>query len=173
MVRRMEPETGPAAIAGIDIDGVLADPTHRLHHLSGRRKNWRGFFSEAISDQPLPTGIELVRELLATGLDVMYVSGRPERLRRDTLDWFRTHEVPEAPLKLRPHRDYRPAPVWKLAVYRELAQQVEVRTVVDDDLRVVEALRTAGFSVRHADWYAPPPEDRSRLAQAQDELGRS
>lgn len=173
MVGRMEPETDPLPIAGIDIDGVLADPTHRLHHLSGRRKNWRGFFSEAIGDQPLRTGIELVRELLGSGLDVVYVSGRPERLRRDTLEWFQTHDVPEAPLRLRPHRDYRPAPVWKLGVYRELAETVEVRIVVDDDLRVVETLRTEGFSVRHADWYSPPPEDRSRLAQAQDELGRS
>lgn len=169
----MEPATDRPAIAGIDIDGVLSDPTHRLHHLSGRQKNWHGFFSEAIGDQPLVQGIELVRHLLASGLDVVYVSGRPEQLRADTLDWFETHDVPEAPLTLRPHRDYRPAPVWKLEVYRELAGVVEVRTIVDDDLRVVEALRTAGFSVRHADWYVPPPQDRSRLAQAQDELGRS
>lgn len=169
----MEPATDPPPIAGIDIDGVLADPTHRLHHLSGRRKNWRGFFSEAIGDQPLHAGIEIVRELLASGLDIIYVSGRPERLRRDTLEWFDTHDVPRAPMTLRPNRDYRPAPIWKLAVYRELAERVEVEIVVDDDLRVVDTLRTAGFSVRHADWYMPPAEDRSRLAQAQDELGRS
>ena len=169
----MDPVTERRPIAGIDIDGVLADPTHRLHHLSGRRKSWRGFFSEAIGDEPLTMGIELVRDLVTSGLDVVYVSGRPEGLRRDTLAWFKTHDVPAAPLRLRPHHDYRPAPVWKLAVYRELAEGVEVRTIVDDDLRVVEALRTAGFSVQHADWYAPPPEDRSRLARAQDELGRS
>lgn len=169
----MAPATGATPIAGIDIDGVLADPTHRLHHLAGRPKNWRGFFSEARQDAPLPQGIDVVRALLSDGLTINYVSGRPEGLRRDTLEWFSEHDLPEAPLTLRPRGDYRPAPVWKLEVYRNLAKDAEIRTIVDDDVRVVKVLRAAGFSVRRADWYSPPAEEGARLVQAQDELGRS
>jgi hypothetical protein len=165
--------TDPTPIAGIDIDGVLADPTHRLHHLAGRPKNWRGFFSEARHDGPLKTGISVVAALVASGLAIRYVSGRPEVLREDTLEWFAEYDLPSAPLTLRPRGDYRPAPIWKLEVYSNLAKQAEIRTIVDDDVRVVEVLRAAGFQVRHADWYTPPADQSARLIQAQDELGRS
>ena len=162
-----------ARIAGIDIDGVLADPTHRLHHLSAKPRNWHGFFSEAKDDSPLKVGIDLVQELASGGHEIVYVSGRPEGLRADTLDWFQRYDVPEAELILRPHGDHRPAPTWKLAVYRELSQDRTIETIVDDDLRVVRKLEQAGFPILHADWYQPPPEDKSRLAQAQDKLGRT
>lgn len=165
-------ESAPTLV-GVDIDGVLADPTHRLHHLSQKPRNWRGFFSEAKDDLPLPTGIEMVHDVIEQGHNVVYVSGRPEGLRSDTVAWFRRHQVPEAELILRPRSDYRAAPVWKLSIYEDLRQYWRIHTVIDDDLRVVMRLRDAGFTVQHADWYQPPAEDHSRLAQAQNELGRS
>ncbi|MCH9816384.1 MAG: hypothetical protein K0U64_08020 [Actinomycetia bacterium] len=160
-------------VVGIDIDGVLADPTHRLHFLAGRRKNWRGFFSGCGDDAPLPIGIALVKELQAEGLGIVYVSGRPERLRATTLEWFARHGLPTAPMQLRPMGDFQPAPEWKLQVYREIATEFDVRLVVDDDVRVVKTLTDAGFPVRFADWYQPPESDRSRLSEAQDTEGRT
>ncbi|MDA9913026.1 hypothetical protein N9D66_01040 [Candidatus Nanopelagicales bacterium] len=160
-------------VAGIDIDGVLADPTHRLHYLAGQRKDWRGFFSGCGDDTPLETGIALVHQLVADGLRIVYVSGRPERLRTVTLDWFARYDLPSAPMQLRPMGDFRPAPDWKLEVYQQIATEFDVRLIVDDDVRVVKTLTDAGFPVRFADWYQPPDSDRSRLTEAQDTEGRT
>ena len=37
-------------VAVIDIDGVLADVGHRLHHIQGRPKDWAAFFAAAGDD---------------------------------------------------------------------------------------------------------------------------
>jgi hypothetical protein len=173
MTKAESEDAAKPPVAGIDIDGVLADPIHRLHHLAGKRKSWDRFFAECGEDAPLITGIDLVHDLLASGLNIVYVSGRPERLRSVTLDWFERHQLPEATMQLRPMGEFRPAPQWKLEVYREIATEFELKVVVDDDVRVVETLTEAGFLVQYADWYQPPASDRSRLSQAQDEEGRT
>ena len=36
-------------LAIVDLDGVVADVRHRLHHLEGRRKDWGRFFAAAVT----------------------------------------------------------------------------------------------------------------------------
>jgi uncharacterized HAD superfamily protein len=160
-------------VAGVDIDGVVADPTHRLHYLEHRPKNWRGFFSHAHLDPPLPAGLAAVADLAAEGLAIVYVTGRPARLRRDTQQWLDVHGLPAGPLHLRPPRDFRPAPALKVEIYRKLADTHDIRTILDDDVLVVAALKSAGFPVTLADWYRPPTSERDALTKAQDERGRT
>src|ERR1700759_5545664 len=69
--------TRPLAV--IDIDGVVADVRHRLRFLDRRPKDWDGFFAAADQDLPLEAGIARVTEL-AGGHDVVWLTGRPERL---------------------------------------------------------------------------------------------
>ena len=64
-----------AGLAVFDIDGVVADVRHRLHHLAGRPKDWDGFFDAAADDPPLPTGIALVAEL-AQRHEIVWLTGR-------------------------------------------------------------------------------------------------
>lgn len=154
----------------VDIDGVIADPGHRLHLVEGRPKNWRGFFRAAGDDPPLDVGVQRVRQLVDSGMTAMYVSGRPEYLRRVTERWLQDHALPQGPLYLRPRGDFRPAPQLKLDLYTTLRQQFDVALVIDDDVRVVEVLRAAGFTVEHADWFAPTSH---ALSEAQDDAGRT
>ncbi len=35
-----------------DIDGTLADNSHRQHFLEGGKKDWKGFFDAMVDDQP-------------------------------------------------------------------------------------------------------------------------
>jgi phosphoglycolate phosphatase-like HAD superfamily hydrolase len=76
-------------LAAFDVDGVLADVAHRRHHLD--RRNWDAFFAAAADDPPLATGVTMARQCADAGLSVVYVSGRPERLRRVTADWLDRH----------------------------------------------------------------------------------
>jgi len=164
----------PRGLVVFDIDGVLADVEHRVHHLEGPRKDWRAFFAAAAADPPLPTGIELARELAADH-DLAYLTGRPESLRRVTQQWLTGHELPVGPLWMRPPGDFRPARVMKLAALRSLAAElaVEIEVVIDDDEQVIDALRDAGYAVLQATWAAQTRTHSRTLRQAQEEQGRT
>src|SRR3954465_46256 len=61
----------------VDMDGTLADVSHRLHHVrGGKRKNWKRFFEEMVSDRPNEVVAEWVRGL-EPDYAVIIVSGRP------------------------------------------------------------------------------------------------
>ena len=155
-------------VAVIDIDGVVADVRHRLHHVTEHPKDWRRFFDGAGEDGLLAEGEETVRALAAV-YDLVYLSGRPERLRTVTESWFARHDLPAGPLLLRPAYDYRPSSVYKVDVLEELAETRTVVVLVDDDPRVLEAARRAGFDVLPATWMG----EHSALREAQERDGRT
>jgi hypothetical protein len=155
-------------VAVIDIDGVVADVRHRLHHVTGRPKNWRAFFDLAADDGLLPEGEETVRKL-AEVYGVVYLSGRPERLRTVTQRWLEQHELPPGPLMLRPYDDYRPSRLYKVEALRTIAESSTVVVLVDDDPRVLDAAREAGFDVLPATWMG----EHSALREAQEQDGRT
>ncbi len=155
-------------LAVFDVDGVLADVRHRLHHLERRPKDWDGFFSAAPDDAPLREGVALARES-ALECEVLYLTGRPETCRHDTLDWFARHELPPGRLAMRRGRDRRPARVTKPETLARLAKGRTVAVVVDDDALVCAAYEAAGWPVLRATWMAQEP----LLTQAQEAEGRT
>lgn len=152
-------------LAVFDVDGVVADVRHRLHHL--HRHNWRRFFAAAGTDPLLVEGSRLVADL-GREHEVVWLTGRPEWLRELTVDWFARHALPAGELYMRPDGDYRPARVYKLDVLRRLAPR-GVAALVDDDPDVVDTAMRAGFPAVLADWV---PRD-SDLSAAQERLGRT
>ena len=155
-------------MAVFDIDGVLADVRHRLHHVERRPKDWDAFFEAAPADPPLHEGVALAREA-ARDCEVVYVTGRPERCRADTVRWLREHGLPEGRLSMRSGRDRRPARLAKPELLARLAGDRPVAVVVDDDLEVCDAYEAAGWRVLRATWADRP----ASLEQAQEEEGRT
>ena len=156
-------------MAVFDIDGVLADVRHRLHHIESGRRDWDGFFASAPEDAVLADGCQAVRQAVESGLTLIYLTGRPERCRVDTVQWLSAHGLPEGELIMRRDSDRRPARVLKVEALRRIASQAPVAYLVDDDLQVVAAAADAGFAARLADWV--PRQDP--LTQAQETLGRT
>ncbi|TAK69775.1 MAG: hypothetical protein EPO13_07445 [Actinomycetota bacterium] len=144
-------DAGPA-YAVLDIDGVLADVSHRVHHVAGRPKDWAAFFAAAPDDPLLPEGAELAGLLAAAGRTVVYLTGRPENCRTDTEAWLARHGLPPGPVHMRRSDDRRPARVTKVERLRSLARHGRVTVVVDDDSAVIRAVRAAGFTAVHATW---------------------
>lgn len=163
------PPTGRARpLAVFDVDGVLADVRHRLRFVERSPKDWDAFFGAAVDDPPLAQGVALARES-ALECEVVYVTGRPERCRADTLAWFARHDLPAGRLSMRRPRDFRPARVAKLELLRTMAADRTVAVVVDDDLQVCQAYEDAGFPVLRALWMGQQPV----LQQAQEDEGRT
>jgi hypothetical protein len=158
-------------VAVVDIDGVLADVRHRLHHVTGRPKDWPAFFAGAADDGLLAEGERTVRAL-AEVYEVVYLSGRPEHLRGVTEAWFRTHRLPPGRLVLRPDGDFRPSRIFKVEELRRLARSRSVVVLVDDDDRVLAAAREAGFDVLPATWMGGDGA-LPALHEAQEEDGRT
>jgi hypothetical protein len=154
-------------VAVFDIDGVVADVRHRLHHLDGRRKDWRRFHGAAGDDPPLPEGLALVADLAARH-DIVWLSGRPEWLRGLTTEGLTEHQLPHTEIYLRGDADRRPARVFKLGVLRSLTPRT-VAAFVDDDHEVVQSAAAAGYPAVLADWV---PRSSS-LRDAQDRWGRA
>ena len=159
-------------LAIVDLDGVVADVRHRLHHIERRPKDWDGFFDAARDDPPHPEGLAVVRRL-EQDHEVVYLTGRPERCRDDTLQWLDHHGIGGRELLMRSGRDRRPAAQVKVEVLRRRADGRTVGIVVDDDDRVVAAMRKAGFPVLHADWEARDVLQEATLERAQEEEGRT
>lgn len=155
----------PAMTAVVDLDGVLADVRHRVHHVERRPKDWASFFEAAPRDPVLEEGRRVV-EALAGVHRIVYLSGRPERCREDTERWLCEHDLPQAPVRLRPRYDRRPSRLYKVDVLRELAEERPIAVLVDDDPDVLKAARAAGFDVLPATWMGDLPALRE--AQEQD-----
>jgi len=113
----------------LDIDGVLADIRHRLHYLAARPKNWEGFFAAAKNDQVLEVGAEFAKRAAATH-EIVYLTGRPERLRAATQAWL---DQQLKSLKIEPKR-------LCMQVTEELANQYVRQTK-----ELAENLRKLGF----------------------------
>lgn len=175
-----EPDAGPAEpvpgpqrpLAVVDIDGVVADVRHRVHFVQRRPKDWDAFFAAAADDPPHDEGLAIVRRL-AQDHEVVFLTGRPDRLRDDTRRWLRRHGLDGHRLLMRPEGERRPAALVKVRYLRELARDREVAVVIDDDPVVVSAVREAGFPTLHADWEARSPDGDRTLLTAQEVEGRT
>jgi len=159
-------EARPLAV--FDIDGVLADVAHRVHLLERRPPDWSGFFREAVNDLTHDEGVSLAQEA-AADCEVVYVTGRPEWCRADTVAWLARHGLPDGQLAMRRNGDHRPARKAKPRLLRDLAVGRVVAVVVDDDPEVCDAYERDGWTVLRATW-----ADRALAMQrAQEEEGRT
>ncbi|MFD9634912.1 phosphatase domain-containing protein [Streptomyces violascens] len=158
--------TRPLAV--FDLDGTLADSSHRQRFLERKPRDWDAFFAAAPADPPLAEGVALCREA-AGDCEVVYLTGRPERCREDTLAWLAEQGLPDGALHMRRNDDRRPARVTKLQILRGLGRGREIRMLVDDDELVCDAAEQAGFRVVRARWTAPS----EALKDAQEREGRT
>jgi hypothetical protein len=131
----------------VDLDGTLADCTHRLHHVrEGRRKNWDAFFAACHLDEPHEVVVALVKALQRDHR-LIFCSGRPERTRDATEGWLQRHlGVNKPDLYMRGDRDRRGDDIVK----RELLARIrsdgfDPRLAIDDRQRVVDMWRAEGL----------------------------
>ena len=130
----------------VDIDGTVADASHRIHHIKKKPKDWNSFFAECINDAPIPHMHKLVSLLQVTG--VIWVSGRPERTKIDTLEWLYKHSFIHGPdpLYMRADGDYRDDDIIKYELLQKLKEDGwNPLMAFDDRDRIVKMWRANGI----------------------------
>ena len=161
-------------VAVFDIDGVVADVRHRVHHVSGHWKDWDSFFDTADEDPVLREGAEMVLEM-AQHHQIVWLTGRPEWLRRTTRIWLADAGLPFDMLNMRPSHDYRPARFYKLDRLQTISggDPSRIAEFVDDDPDVIRTARSAGFPATLAEWVPRGGEIGDTLRDVQERLGRT
>ncbi len=159
-------------LAIVDIDGVVADVRHRLHHIERRPKDWDAFFAAAPDDPPHTEGVAVVQRL-AEDHDIVFLTGRPGWLRAATEAWLEANGIGGHQVVMRPRNDRRPAARVKLELVRKLSAGRQLDVIVDDDEAVVSALQDAGYPVYTADWERRSAAEEATLLEAQEVSGET
>lgn len=142
----------------VDIDGTIADLTHRLHHMQVRPKRYEEFHGSAMGDKPIQITIDIITHLWEKDMyDVLFVTGRPEKIRQVTLDWLNEHTIyksgPTLPeggdgwrLFMRETDDKRQDPVVKREIYEQhIEPHYDVKLVFEDRRSVYKMWRELGL----------------------------
>jgi uncharacterized HAD superfamily protein len=130
----------------VDIDGTLADVSHRLHHIRGKRKKWKKFFELMSEDKPVQEIIDRVIEL-AQNHNIYVVTGRPDNYREVTEAWLELHGLPYEALYMRKADDYRTDDVVKQEILDKHFDKDNVALVIEDRPRVIRMWKENGLTV--------------------------
>ena len=98
-----------------DLDGTLADDTHRQHFLEQTPKDWDGYFSACGDDTPIWPVRGLWSMINACGHRVEIWTGRSDKYLHETEEWLQYHLYPAEAwgikrwtIRMRPDGDFRP-----------------------------------------------------------------
>ena len=105
-----------------DLDGTLADPSHRLRYIKGEKKDWKKFF-ESVGDDELIIPVAELLDDLAANTEIVIVTGRSDECRKATADWLSKHEIDYVSLHMRKAGDRRPDYIVKLEILVQLRSQ--------------------------------------------------
>jgi hypothetical protein len=132
-----------------DIDGTLADISHRLHFIQSKPADWRKFFAACPDDEPIPEVIQVAKSLGGV-VHIMLLTGRSEEIREKTLDWLNELEIPCTALFMREVGDHREDSVVKSEMLDDLIHQwpnEKIMGIFEDRKQVVDMYRAKGLRV--------------------------
>ncbi len=131
--------------AVFDLDGTLSDDGHRHHFMETRPKDWESYNKACPEDPPNEALCRLARSLYEAHCRVEIWTGRPDRIRPQTEEWLRRHEVPCHRLRMRSETDgTRPVNEVKGEWLRECGED-RPDLIFDDRTKTVRSWREQGM----------------------------
>lgn len=135
-----------------DIDGTLADCSHRVHFVNGSRKDWVSFMKGIPDDKPVAQLTMLNAILKDVNYPIFLCSGRSEDERDVTEAWLKKHRIIFDKMYMRKSKDYRADYVIKRELLDEIrADGYEPFIIFDDRQCVVDMWRKEGLFVLQCD----------------------
>lgn len=129
-----------------DLDGTLADITHRLNLISGDSPDWDSFNLECFKDAPKNHVIELLKMCKHYGKSIAIFSGRNEMSKQMTIDWLKRHDIKWDILEMRGAKDFRSDVDVKRDMFVKYFDKKNIWFVVDDRDKVVNLWRELGLT---------------------------
>lgn len=132
-----------------DIDGTVADCSHRIHLIAHKPKRWAEFFGDVAGDKPIVPMCALAKRLTLGGESIVWLTGRSEICREDTSHWLNLFICPGAgrlPLYMRAANDRRDDTIVKSELLDRVVKDGHVPTIIfEDRKRVVDMWRKRGI----------------------------
>ena len=144
-----------------DIDGTIADLTHRLgyvrnlHEDPDWKNDWKAFHKGCVFDTPKQDVIRALTQIASDAMPVYFLSGRNSMVREETVAWLREHVLLckdwddhtfDKYLHMRRKKDRRPDTVIKAEMVAKLELTPENTLCIFDDRQcVVDMWRELGF----------------------------
>jgi len=122
-----------------DIDGTIADCTHRLQYAKGETKDWKKFFSLLSEDTVRQSTAQILIDYYNKGFTIIFVSARPEDYKEETLAWLKKHYLSFAwTLIMRRSNDKRDdTEVKKQILETYFPDKSKIHVVIDDRPKVI------------------------------------
>lgn len=132
-----------------DLDGTLADCSHRLHWIQNKPKNWKAFFAGMEHDAPIEPTITIAQSLYGSYNNLIFCTGRPESSRAATRLWLVMHVgdwVYNCPLYMRLDHDHRQDYVMKEELLSIMKKDgFDPKVAFEDRDQVVDMWRRNGL----------------------------
>ena len=138
----------------VDMDGTLADCSHRRHFIQNHNHDWDQFEGPLIlTDEPRYPILNLVNILQRDGFTVVIISGRQiDRTGKNTVTWLEKHmAIPYRHIFMRNGGDSRPDNIIKKEILDALVGSLpegtgQISYVLDDRDQVVKMWRDEGLT---------------------------
>lgn len=130
-----------------DVDGTLANLSHRLPFIKNGSRDWHSFFATVGEDSPIAEVIDVLDALWHRGQDTVFlVSGRSDVCRKETIEWLEKYDIPYDGLFMRAEGDYRPDTVVKQEMLQEIrGMGYDPWLAVEDRQRLARMWRSEGL----------------------------
>ncbi len=129
-----------------DLDGTLADGTHREHYVTRPvgEKDWRAYFADCDRDEPKRPIIDTLRALKAAGHQIEIWTGRSDEVADKTAAWLQRHGLDGFPMRARAAGDHTADHDLKASWLAQCSRKPNL--VFEDRARVVSMWREAGIT---------------------------
>lgn len=139
-----------------DIDGVLADPAHRISQLRQRPIDWVAISRKIPQDRPIKPSIEILRSLAVRGYTIHLFTGRSQESESATKFWLNKWKIPYASLTMRDPDDYSPNYALKQKWVRSFSPDLVLFILEDSPMAIKIYLQLGYFAFAAPRTFTPP-----------------
>lgn len=126
----------------VDLDGTLTNVDHRVHHVQSKPKNWKKFNELMVNDKLNHWCAELISAMQSKDYSIVFVTGRDENFRGQTVHWLGQNNIKYDFLYMRKKDDHREDSDVKEELYKQhLKDKFQILFVIDDRKSVVQRWR--------------------------------
>ena len=136
----------------VDLDHTVCNSFWRDDMIAGSRVSgeWDEYHRSGCDDTPIFDIIGLLNALHEAEYEIVAITARPEKWRKQSMEWLLKYDVKIDELLMRPEDAFRPAPLIKLDLVKERfgdSFKNEIAFMLEDRDDVVAAFRAEGITV--------------------------